>query len=63
MLSIIRTRGLLGAFTVFVTAGPVAIRGTEVETYSVLDDRGIPSIALGSYDLVTTHQNDVLFDM
>jgi hypothetical protein len=60
MLSVIRTWSLLGSLLAAVShAGPVAVRSSDVE---VLSPR-IPSIELGSYSLVTSYEDDVLFNL
>jgi hypothetical protein len=63
MISSIRICGLLGGLLAArAVAGPVVVRSPDVEVLSALQER-IPSIPLGNYDLSTTHQNDVLFNM
>ena len=62
-MSFLRAFGLFSALTVVVNAGPVAVRATDLELYSALDERFIPSIDLGSYSLETSHVNDVLLNM
>jgi hypothetical protein len=42
--------------------GPLVVRSPNIEAVSVLQER-IPSIPLGNFDLTTSHQNDVLFNM
>ncbi len=42
-------------------AGP-AIYPKDIEVFQVLQER-VPSITLGSYDLSTSHFNDVLLDL
>jgi len=54
-----------------VAAGPViipstdlvAVRSTDLEIYSTLEERFIPSILLGSYSLATSHVNEDLLNM
>ena len=62
MVSFVRACSLFG-LAALVVAGPVAVRTTDLEVYSSLDERGIPSIQLGSYSLATSHVNDVLFNV
>jgi len=59
MLSLLSIGGLLGLLAAQATAGPVAVR---VPQESALQER-MPSIQLGSYDLTTSHIDDVLFNM
>ncbi|KAH8601596.1 hypothetical protein B0O99DRAFT_680724 [Bisporella sp. PMI_857] len=63
MLSILRKCMLISALAVSVTAGPVVVRSTDLQVYSTLEDRGLPSIRLGNFDLTTSHVNQVLFDI
>jgi hypothetical protein len=42
-------------------AGPVAVR--DVEVIPAVVERGLPLIQLGSYDLTTSHVDDVLLNM
>ena len=71
MLSLIRACGLLIGMAGAVAAGPVigrstdvvAIRSTDLEVYSAIEERFIPSISLGSYNLATSHVNEELLNM
>ena len=71
MLSFIRRCGLTAIMAVSVVAGPVAvrttdlvaIRSTDLDLYSNLDARFIPSIALGSYSLATSNIQKELLNM
>ena len=62
MPSLFRTWVLVGALLdVGSLAGPI-VQSSEIEVISALQQR-IPYIELGNYNVETTHENDVLFDL
>lgn len=62
MPSLFRTWVLVGALLdVRSLAGPI-VRSRDIEVIPALQER-IPYIELGNYNLETTHENDVLFDL
>ena len=62
MSSLFRTWVLVGALLeVGSLAGPV-VRSSDIEVIPALQER-VPYIELGKYNVETTHENDVLFDL
>lgn len=63
MISSVRTSALLGGLLAAgAIAGPVAVRNPDIGSLSTLQER-IPIIPLGDFDLTTSHEDDVLFNI
>ncbi len=63
MSSLIRACILVGGLLAAGSrAGPVAVRSTDIEVLPTIQERLAPMV-LGNYSLVTSHENDVLFNM
>jgi hypothetical protein len=62
MIPSIRSFGLLASLATIAFAGPVAVRSSDIEVLPTIQER-TPSITLGSWDLTTTAENDVLFNL
>jgi hypothetical protein len=63
MSSLIRACVLVGGLLAAPSrAGPLAILSTDIKVLPAIQERFAP-LVLGNYSLVTSHENDVLFNL